>query len=205
MLAVPLAWAVLLLFHPAPDADDIHGSLHDVATGWLVVHLGSVLFVGLFGAALYLLVRDLPGNAARVSRLAIGPFVLFYGAGEAILGVATGVLVQHANDVPADERAAAAGAAQALWDNFIAADLIIGIGSVALVVAVIAAAVAYRGVGASLTVSILLGLTAIAVVHTPPFGQIGLLSFAAAEALLARSQSATTAADTARQALTDHP
>jgi hypothetical protein len=31
------------------------------------------------GPALYLLVKDLPGMAARTSRLAIGPFVLFRG------------------------------------------------------------------------------------------------------------------------------
>jgi hypothetical protein len=32
---VPLAWAVLLLFHPAPDADDIFGSLRQEADpGW---------------------------------------------------------------------------------------------------------------------------------------------------------------------------
>jgi hypothetical protein len=48
---------------------------------WLVVHVGSVLFVGLTGTALYLLVRDLPAGAARISSLAIGLFVLFYGRG----------------------------------------------------------------------------------------------------------------------------
>ena len=102
LIGMPLAWAVLLLFHSAPDPDDLYGSLRDEVTKWQVVHLGTLVFIGLIGAALYLLVKDLPGRAARISRLAIGPFVLFYGAGEAILGVATGVLVQHANDVPAE-------------------------------------------------------------------------------------------------------
>jgi hypothetical protein len=32
---------------------------------WLVVHLGTSLFTGLMGAAVYLLVLDLPGLAAR--------------------------------------------------------------------------------------------------------------------------------------------
>jgi hypothetical protein len=96
LLGVPLAWAVLLWFHPAPDVDDIYGTLQDHVTRWIIVHLGTLLFIGLIGAALYLLVRDLPGPAATFSRVAAaGMFVLFYRAGKAILGVAVGVLVQH--------------------------------------------------------------------------------------------------------------
>jgi hypothetical protein len=87
--------------------------LRDEANSWLIAHVGSVLFVGLMGAALYLLVRETSGLAARISSPAIGPFVLFYAAGEAIRGVATGVVVEHANDVPAGQREAAADAAQA--------------------------------------------------------------------------------------------
>jgi hypothetical protein len=58
--------------------------------------------------------------------------VLFYAAGEAIQGVATGVLVEHANDVPAGQREAAADAAQALYDAS-AGELLIGVGAVAWV------------------------------------------------------------------------
>ena len=151
LIGTPLAWAILLLFHAGPDPDDLYGGLRDEVTRWQVVHLGTLVFIGLMGAALYLLVRDLPGKAARISRLAIGPFVLFYGAGEAILGVATGVLVQHANNVPAGERPAAADAVKALWDNPISDDLLLSIGGVAWVVAAIAAAIAYRGVGAPMS------------------------------------------------------
>ena len=111
MLAVPLGWATLLLFHPNPTKD-IRAELHGEATPWLVVHLGSLVFIGLMSAVLRMLVRDLPGRAARISRLAITPFVLLYGAGEAILGVATGV--------------------QAIWNDVIAADVIMGLGSIAL-------------------------------------------------------------------------
>jgi hypothetical protein len=187
LIAVPLAWAVLLLFHGAPDADDIYGSLRGEATEWMVVHLGTLVFVGLVGVVLYLLVRDLPGTAARISRLAVGPFVLFYGAGEALLGIGTGVLVEHANGVPAGERPAAADAIQALWSDFISDDLLLTLGSVAWVVAVISAAVAYRRIGSPLSVSILLGLSAIVILHTPPFGPIGLVFFAVAVVLIARS------------------
>ena len=64
-------------------------------TTYQVVHVGTLIFIGLIGVALYLLVRDMPGTAARISRLAIGPFVLLYGAWETVIGLAIGALVQH--------------------------------------------------------------------------------------------------------------
>ena len=94
-------------------------------TQWLVVHCLTLIFIGLMGAALYLLVRDLPGTAAKINRIAVGPFVLFYGAGEVILGIAVGVLVQYANAESPAERGAAVDAAQLLWDNFLTGDVLL--------------------------------------------------------------------------------
>jgi hypothetical protein len=191
---VPLAWAVLLLFHPAPDAGDIFGSLRQEANAMLIVHLGSLLFIGLTGAVLYLLVRDLPGPIATVARVATGVFVLFYGAAEAIAGVATGRLVQHVSDLPPDAQAAGAGVVQALWDDFVTGDLLFLVGWPAWVVAVVAAAAAYRQVGAPLIGSILLALSAVAAFHAPPIGPVGLLMLAAAMVVLARGSRAAVAA-----------
>jgi hypothetical protein len=196
LIAVPLVWAAVLLFHGAPDPDDVYGSLQGEASRYLTVHLVSLVFLGLMGAALYLLLRDLPGRAAQISRLAIGPFVVFYVAGDAIAGVATGVLVEHANDLPASERAGTADAAQALWDNFITGDLLLGLGAASWIVAAVAAAVAYRRADAPTAVTLLLGLSALVFWHTPPLGPIGLVCFAAAVALLARRRPATRTVET---------
>ena len=65
-----------------------------------------------------MLVRDLHGSIATLSRVAIGTFVLFYGAAEAISGVATGTLVRYVSDLLSDEQATAAGVVQTLWDDF---------------------------------------------------------------------------------------
>jgi hypothetical protein len=180
LVAVPLAWAVLLAFHPTPDDADIYGSLRDEATRFIVVHLGSIAFIALMGGALYLLLRDVPGRAAHISRLAIVPFVALYAAADAIAGLATGVLVKDAND-----GAATADGAQALWDNFITGDLLFWLGGTAWIVAAIAA-VAMRQAGARTAVVVLIGLSAIVASHPPPLGPLGLLCFAAAVILLAR-------------------
>jgi hypothetical protein len=44
MVAVPLCWATLLVFHPNPT-NDIYAGLHHNATAWLTVHLGSLVCI----------------------------------------------------------------------------------------------------------------------------------------------------------------
>jgi hypothetical protein len=178
LLGAPLAWAVLLVFHPAPDPADVYGSLRGDATAMVVVHAGTLVFIGLMGGALFLLVRDLPGPAAAAGRLAVIPYVLFYGAAEAVLGVATGILVDHGD----------ARAAQALWDDALTGDVLPALGAVAWLVGVLGAALAYRRAGAPLAVPVLLALSAIALLHAPPTGPFGLLCFAGAVAVLAQKR-----------------
>jgi hypothetical protein len=184
LLGVPLAWAVLLLFHAGHDPADVYGGLSGQSGRWLVVHVGTLVFIGLMAAALVVLLRGLEGMAARVARVAAGAFALFYGASEAILGIATGVLVRHADAVPEADRAAAAAAVQALWDDPLSDDLATGAGIIAWVVAIVAAAVALRRAGAPLPAVVLLGLSAAVVLHAPPIGPLALVCFAAAAALL---------------------
>jgi hypothetical protein len=204
MVGVPLAWAVLLWFHPSTDADDIYGSLRDQVVTYQVVHVGTLIFIGLMGFALYMLVRDLPGKAAAISRLAIGPFVLFYGAWEAVIGLATGALVQHANDAPPGERAAVSDAIQSLQGNVIVGESsVAGFGgALAWIVAVIAAAVAIRGAGAPVLATVLLVLSVVVFSHPPPIGPVGLACFAGAVLALYCSQrvGAATPAHTASAA-----
>jgi len=194
-IGVPLAWAVLLWFHPDVDPNNVYGDLRNDVTAYQVVHVGMLIFIGLIGVALYLLVRDMPGTAARISRLAIGPFVLFYGAYETVIGLAIGALVQHGNDAPVSQRPAVADAIQSLGDNVIIGDPgVVGtVGALAWVVAAIAAAVAYRRAGAPTLAWVLLGLSMAVVSHPPPVGPIALVCFAGAVALLAHSERAATA------------
>jgi hypothetical protein len=201
-IGVPLAWAVLLWFHPDVDANHVYADLREDVVAYQIVHAGTLVFIGLIGLALYLLVRDLPGRAARISRLAIGPFVLFYAAYESVIGLAIGALVQHGNDAPVRQRPAVADAIQSLGDNVIVGDpgVVAMVGSLAWIVAVVAAAVAYRHVGAPLLATILLALSFMVVSHPPPIGPIGLLCFASAVVLLARAQNASSRLEAAAPA-----
>lgn len=67
LIGVPLAWAVVLLFHPAPDPQNLLESLRGGTTRWLIVHFATLLFIGLMGVVLHLLLSGMTGPAARVA------------------------------------------------------------------------------------------------------------------------------------------
>jgi hypothetical protein len=192
MVGVPLLWAVLLLFHPGGDGTQMYLDVRDKVTPWLTVHLGMMLFIPLMAAAVYLLLRDVEGTAARVARIALVPFALFYSIWEALQGIATGVLIHNVNALEGAERATGAQLVQDFGTNIIVRDLgIIGsIGSVAFLTAMIAAAVALRRhAAAPLAVPVLLVLAGFLITaHPPPYGPTGLLLFVVAVLVLVRSR-----------------
>ena len=164
---------MLLWFHPDVDPNAVYDSLRDDVTAYQVVHVGTLAFIGLMGAR----------------STSLGPFVLLYGAWEAVIGLGIGVMVEHGNNAPAGQRPAVADTIQSVGSNAIIGDAgIVGLlGALAWAVAVIAAAVAYRNAGAPTLAWVLLGLSAAVASHPPPIGPIALAFFAAAVALLARS------------------
>lgn len=193
LLGVPLAWAVLLLFHPTGEGEAItYAEVRDEVTAWLTVHLGMMVFIPLMAVAFYLLVRGIEGTAARVSRIALVPFVVFYGAFELLLGVGTGILVIDVNELAAGQRAVGAALVDEFADNILIRSfgVFVSLGNLAIVTAAIAAGVALRRQAAApLSVPILLGLSGFLITaHPPPFGPIGLVLFIAAVLLFARSQ-----------------
>jgi hypothetical protein len=115
--------------------------------------------------------------------------MVFYGAGEAINGIAVGVLVRHANGAPEGDREAVARAIQALCDDFLSDDLAATIGAIGWAVAVLAAAAAVWQAGAHPVVPILLAASSVVLLHAPPIGPIGLACLAAAIVLWARVKS----------------
>jgi hypothetical protein len=192
LIAVPLLWAVVLLFHPKGEANAVYRDVHDEVSRMLVVHVGMLLFIPLMAVAVYLLLRGVEGAAARVGRIALVPFVIFYGAWETLQGIGNGVLVNEVNGLPAAERGIGADLVQGFAEHPLVRDL--GVfavpGSLGLVVALIAAGIAlHRHAGAPVAVSALLGVSGFLITaHPPPFGPAGLALFIAAVLLLVRSR-----------------
>ena len=184
----PLVLAVVLWWHP-PGGDEIYeGVRHDVGA-WLFVHTAMLFLIPLLGFAVFLLLRGLEGLAATVSRVALVFFLVFYTAYEVTIGVGTGLLVDYTNGLTPADQAVVAGAIQDYNENAIVGDpasfsLILGF--FGWVVAMVAAAVAFRRAGMGWPATLLLGASAIFAVHPPPIGPIGLVCFAAAAVLIER-------------------
>jgi hypothetical protein len=45
LIGMPLAWAILLLFHPGGEGDAIYQDIQDKVTTWMVVHVGMMIFI----------------------------------------------------------------------------------------------------------------------------------------------------------------
>jgi len=193
LVGIPLAWAVLLLFHPTGGGEAVtYADVQDQVTAWLVVHIGMMVFIPLMAVAVYLLLRDIEGSAARISRIALVPFVVVYGAYEVLLGIGAGILVQDVNGLAGSEKAAGAALVNEFTDNVLIRgfSVLSSIGALAFITAMIAAGVALRREAAApLAVPVLLGLSGFLITaHPPPFGPTGLVLFIAAVLLFVRSQ-----------------
>jgi hypothetical protein len=193
LVGIPLAWAVLLLFHPTGGGEAVtYADVQDQVTAWLVVHIGMMVFIPLMAVAVYLLLRDIEGTAARISRIALVPFVVVYGAYEVLLGIGAGILVQDVNGLAGSEKAAGAALVNEFTDNVLIRgfSVLSSIGALAFITAMIAAGLALRGEAAApLAVPVLLGLSGFLITaHPPPFGPTGLVLFIAAVLLVVRSQ-----------------
>jgi hypothetical protein len=188
MVGVPLLWAILLLFHPV--GDEFYEAVADALTRWLTVHVGTMLFIPLMAAVMFLLLRGIEGNAAKVSRVALAVFAVVYLVYEAVIGIGTGLLVDNLDGFPASERTD-------LVEDYVDSPLITvfeTLGSAGWIVAAIAAAVplSRRADGRrSVAVVLLLVLSAVPITfHVTPFGPVGLAMFIAAVLLVVRDRSA---------------
>ena len=180
LIAFPLIWAVLLFLHPKGDTTAFYPVITDAVVQWQVVHVGMVICIPLMGGAIFLLVRGMDGRAAKIARLAVAPFIVFYGAFEILVGVGTGILVAEVDELPESQRAIG----ESLVEDFAESSIpfiFTALGGAGLTIALIAAGMAYfrSGDGSRhLAPVILLALAAPLIgIHEPPAGPAGLALF----------------------------
>jgi hypothetical protein len=191
VIGVPLLWGNLLLFHPGGEGTQVYVDLQDNVTRWQAVHVGMLLFIPLMALVVYVLLRGVEGRAARISRIALVPFAVFYSAFETLQGIGNGVLVNALNGLQQVDQGTREDLTQDFAEHVLVRDLGVfsSIGVLAFVTAMIAAGVALRRAGAPLSVPVLLGLSGFLIpAHPPPFGPTGLALFVAAVWLVIRSE-----------------
>jgi len=194
LIGVPAAWGILLLFHPVGDADGFYEVIDGNETAWLIVHLGMAIFVPLFAAVVYLLLRGVNSTAATVSRIGLALFAVLYAAWELLLGGGTGILTREVDALPEAQQGVGRDLVESYAESGVISVLSV-LGSLGLGVAMIGAAVALRRayrLGWAALALVLLSLPLIAV-HEPPFGPLGLATFIVAVLLFVRQQTAAPA------------
>jgi len=178
LLGTPLTLAILELFHPQVSRD-IVGTLFPVAGWWIILHVVQLVLFALMGAALWLLTDGLHGIATAVSRLGAAVFVVFYGAGDALLGIATGILARGVGDLPAEVREGRVEAIATFFESPIAIGLYF-VGELGWLVGVLAAVVALYAGGSPrlpLVLLVLSGCVLLVFDHPAPYGPIVFGSF----------------------------
>jgi hypothetical protein len=190
VFAIPVAWGVLLLFHPNPSGGPFE-SIRDVVDRWLVVHVGQLVLTPLLVLAVWRLLDGLSSRAANVSRGAAVVWAAFFTAYDSLQGISTGVLIRYADgDLAGAEQAGVARALDYLVNDSQLAGNISAIGLIAnaaWITVAIGAAVALRRAGAGRWVVIAMCVSIVFVVHTAP-AAIGLVAFAIAGVLRERQR-----------------
>lgn len=197
LFTIPLAFAVLLWFHPI--VGDYEG-LRDVTTRFQIVHVAMVLVLPLLALGMHTLLSGLRGRAAAVGRAALIPFVAFYVPYVAFEGIALGALGDQLNGLPAGQRdAVAAGLVEDFARNPILGEpgIFWALGSTAWIVVIVSTVMAFRRAGAPRSVLLLLGASALIGAHAPPLACIGYACFGAAGWMVLRERRATAAEPTA--------
>ena len=173
LVGTPLTLTILLLFDPQASSADVASTLFPVADWWLTLHILQLPLFGLMGLAIYLLIEDVPGPAAILGRVAAPVFAVFYGAGDAIAGISTGILARAAVGLPPDQQTALVTAITTLFRDP-AKNLVFDVGTYAGVVALIAAAFALWRAGVPRLPVLLLVPAAFCLTqdHRPPYGPL---------------------------------
>jgi hypothetical protein len=165
-----VGYFIIGVIHPADIA------VGDATTLYIGIHLVQPVFILLLAWGTWLLVKDLPGRAAQVARVAIVPYAIAYSMFDAIAGVALGGVVRLANDASAADGAVV----QRLMDTgtdyvgialFLASDL-------SWFVMALAAAIAVKPIGGrGPTLLMGIGAAIFAIAHPFPTGPIGITLF----------------------------
>ena len=187
LVAVPLAWVVVALVHPQ-GSGDVYDGLRDEVGLWIGVHLAQpVLAIGL-AAVLWTLLLGKRGTAATVARCAIPVWLVSFTAFDSIAGLASGLAIQHANELAGAEQAGAASTAQYMLDNHFAGSIspVWFTQATTFLTIIIATALVLRSAGASRALFVAMLFGALHVFHAGPISAVGLVAITVAVLLADR-------------------
>lgn len=194
LVGSPLILGILEIWHPvgSPNKTAFEAILPQV-DWWLTLHLLQLPLFGLMALAVLLLVRELQGFAAKISRIGIAFFLVFYTALDSVTGIASGILIRSVEHSSPNTQAFVAKQVNLLFfDPIVGGSTFSAIGVLGAggwLIGVTAAAIALARVGVSRFAVGLLIFAAVffGISHTPPLGSLGLACFFVATTIISLS------------------
>ncbi len=172
ILGPPLVVAIYEIFHPQPDVTA--AAVMDVAGWFALFHAIQLVLFAFLVLSIALLAQNLGVLGHWITRLGLVLVLVFFSAYDAIAGIATGLAMRAARDLPVAEQNAVFEVVKD-WPGFDPA--VFAIGAVAVVGMVLALAmltIGARRLQVGRGPVILLGLATIAALggHPFPFGTV---------------------------------
>jgi hypothetical protein len=151
LVGAPLSWIPVAFLHPAASPDTVYEDLAAAADRWLFVHFAQLVLTLLFGVAMWIAVAGRRGLAATITRVAVPVYLVSFAAFDTVAGIATGLVVRHAQTLPASQIDGAASTTEYLALNYMTGDFspLAFISGISLTAAVVGVAMTLRSVGAS--------------------------------------------------------
>jgi len=166
-----IGYVILGVLHP------FEIKVGDDTTLYLGLHIVQPFLILLLAFSIWLLVKDLPGRAAQVARVAILPYAIAYSMLDAIAGIALGQAVREANGMSPTDAAVVQRALDGSDPDVIGIVIFVASGLTWLVAAV-ATAIAVKQLGGRGPATLMaLGAAVFAVGHPFPPGPIGIALF----------------------------
>jgi hypothetical protein len=201
LIGAPLAFAITGTLHLVPALEPIAGSdfEHVVphSSLWTGIHVVQLVIISMLALAVAVLTQGLTNPAVIVSRVALLPFVAFYSAFDASVGLTGGLLARYVTEHSAT-RQEVSQAAEAVTDPLSAPVLAVVylVAVLSWLIAVVGAAVAVRRAGAGLAgpVILVIGAVIFAIDHAAPFGPSGMVLWAVGAVMIDRHRAPRPAA-----------
>jgi hypothetical protein len=177
LLGTPLILGILELGHPLLDRTNPIKMLAPISTWWIVLHLLLIPLFALMGYAIFILIRDINSPSATVCRYATVIYISFAIGYDALVGLASGVLVSNASTLTISQQSILL---EAMHQFYISPAITVSgyILVISGIVSICAAAWALYHAGVPLLpVIVLLGTVLTAYSHALPFGPLGSACF----------------------------
>jgi hypothetical protein len=177
LLGTPLVLGVLELGHPLLDRANPIKMLAPISTWWIILHLLLIPLFALMGYAIFILIRDINSPSATLCRYVTVIYISFAIGYDALVGLASGVLVSNASTLTNAQQSILL---EAMHQFYISPAITVSgyILVISGIVSICAAAWALYHAGVPLLpVIVLLGTVLTAYSHALPFGPLGSACF----------------------------